>query len=44
MSHAQATAKELRAPQDYRRAVMGARQKPSPVASDAGAATREKLP
>ncbi|MBS0343103.1 MAG: monovalent cation/H+ antiporter subunit D [Proteobacteria bacterium] len=30
MHHAQATAQELRAPQDYRRAVMTARQKPSP--------------
>jgi len=35
MHHAQATAKELRSPQDYRRAVLTARQKPSPVATDA---------
>ena len=34
MQHAQATAKELRAPEDYRRAVLTARQKPSPTATD----------
>jgi multicomponent K+:H+ antiporter subunit D len=35
MQHAQATATELRAPQDYRQAVMSARQKPSPASADA---------
>jgi multicomponent K+:H+ antiporter subunit D len=34
MHHAQATAQELRSPQDYRRAVLRARQKPSPTATD----------
>jgi len=46
MSHAQATARELRVPQDYRRAVLTARQKPSPVASDirSAAPPSEKTP
>ncbi|SFM22377.1 monovalent cation/H+ antiporter subunit D [Variovorax sp. OV329] len=37
MSHAQATARELRTPDDYRRAVLTARQKPSPAAGTAAA-------